>query len=106
MCIICGLDNPAGEILVGNAMEWERKQLPVATNCRSMAFGAGYIMVFGSTTDGFTKAQDAYYSADDGETWEHIAMPVKSWRVAAAYGRGTFACLDSTIELCYIWDNL
>lgn len=93
------------EIRVGDVLEWEGKTLPVSAQWQSMTFGAGYGIVFASTSDGMTGIQDAAYTADGGETWNHITMPAKTKRLAAAYGRGIFACLDSAVEFCNLLDN-
>ena len=96
------------EIIVGTPWEMERKQMPISAHWQCMAFGAGYGVCFGHSTEGFSNIQDACYTMDDGETWEHIKMPLLRRRYNAAFGNMTFACSgsDGKLELCKLWDNL
>lgn len=96
------------KIIVGTPWEMERKQMPIAAHWQCMAFGAGFGVCFGHSTDGFTNIQDACYTTDDGESWEHIEMPLLRRRYNASFGNMTFACTgsDGKFELCKLWDNL
>lgn len=95
------------QIRVGDVLDFDIKYLPVAAQWECMAFGAGYGVVFAHTSDGLTKVQDACYTDDGGETWEHIDMPVKTMRISAAYGRNMFVSLgQDRVEICNLWDNL
>lgn len=93
------------EIRIGDVLEFEIKTLPIAAQWQTMAFGAGYGVLFAHSSDGMTRIADACYTTDGGETWEHIVMPSEELRIAAAYGRGTFACLGNNgVEFCIMID--
>ena len=90
-------------IRVGDVLDFEFKTLPIAAQWQTMAFGAGYGVVFANSMDGLTEIADACYTADGGETWEHIVMPMKHLRYGSAYGRQTFVCIGREyIEFCYL----
>lgn len=94
------------EILVGNVLEFSKKTLPVSAAWQAMAFGAGYGIVFAHTRDIFNGIKTACYTKDGGETWTEIVMPSTKTRMAAAYGKGIFACAGgNSVEFCYLSDN-
>lgn len=93
-------------IRVGDALEFEKVSLPIAAQWQKMAFGAGYTVLFAHTSDGLVDIQDACFSADDGETWQHVIMPIKNRRNGAAYGKSTFACMGNNgFEFCNLLDH-
>lgn len=95
------------QIRVGDVLEFEIKTLPISAQWQTMAFGAGYGVVFAHSSDGLTQIADACFTSDGGETWEHIEMPVESNRVGSAYGRETFVCIGREyIDFCYLTDNI
>lgn len=100
------LGESTNEILVGNALEFSKKTLPVSAAWQTMAFGAGYGIVFAHSRDSIVKVKSACYTKDGGETWSEIAMPSTLTRVSADYGKGIFACVGgSNVEFCYLSDN-